>query len=317
MNEKIFDFSSVTGDNIKAISECQSLDCERRICELSELCASVADTAETLFSDGLGIYEILGLLSERLTDSGSFAHSFALLENAARLGAYFSLLNSYDRALFAELFCEKLEGRGVRVCEKDFLPTDSEDGSIVYVRNRLADEAYDVFSAELDSPTVSYVSSFKDAARAVSEGSAEYCLLPLEERGGARLAGTSSLIFAEELKINSVTPVFGFDGSADMKYALISKHFTVPTEEEGDDRYLEIRLPADVGITLSELFAASGTLGVSVYRINTLYFDSGEGDMPYYSIVFRNRGSNFSRLLVFLTLFCSSYTAVGIYKNLE
>lgn len=317
MNEELFDFSPVTGDNIKKLTERQSLDCERRICEISELCDSAADTAMTLFSDGLGVYEILGLLAERTSEESSFVSEFALSENEERMDAYFSLLSSYDKAIFSELFCEKLESRGVKIGENDFLPTDSEDESIVYVRNRLADEAYDVFSAELNTPTVSYVSTFKDAVKAVSDGKAEYCLLPLEERGGARLAGTSSLIFAEELKINSVTPVFGFDGNADMKYALVSKHFTVPTEEEDDDRYLEIRLPSDVGLTLSELFAVSGTLGISTYRINTLYFDSGEGAMPYYSIVFRKRGNNFSRLLVFLTLFCSSYTAVGIYKNLE
>ena len=317
MNEEIFEFSSVTRDNLKSIRKNQSLDCERRICELSELCDGAADVAKALFDEGLGIYEILGLLSERMADDGAAVHDILLLENEARLGAYLSLLSSYDRAVFSELFCEKLDSLGIGVGEDVFLPTDSADESFVYVRNRLADEAYDIFSAEFEDPTVSYASSFKEAARAVSDGKAEYCLLPLEEGGGARLAGIAALIFSEELKINSVTPVFGFDGSADMKYALVSRHFTVPAEEEGDDRYLEIRLPAEDGLVLSELFAVSGALGISTYRINTLYFDSAEGSVPYYSIVFRNRRRDFSRLLVYLTLFCASYTAVGIYKNLE
>ena len=61
---------------------------------------------KALFDEGLGIYEILGLLSERMADDGAAVHDILLLENEARLGAYLSLLSSYDRAVFSELFCE-------------------------------------------------------------------------------------------------------------------------------------------------------------------------------------------------------------------
>lgn len=317
MNEELFEIPLATVNNLKSLGREQSIDCERRICELAELCDGAVSTALSLFEDGLGIYEILGLLSERLADGRAEPYGDALSENRHRLAAYFSLLSAHDRAVLSQLLCEKLLLAGIKLSEEDFLPTGRGNEAIAYVKNRLADEAYDVLSQELTSPTVIYASSFKEATAAVADGRAEYCLLPLEEGGGARLAGVAALIFSEELKINSVTPVFGFDGSADMKYALVSRHFTVPAISEEDDRYLEIRGPADGGMTLSELFAVSGSLGVTVYRINTLYFNAGDGQEPYYSIVFRNSGRDFSELLLFLTLFCGSYTAVGIYKNLE
>ena len=125
------------------------------------------------------------------------------------------------------------------------------------------------------------------------------------------------MLFKYDLKIASVTPVFGFDGSADVKYALVSKHFKIPNVAVDDDRYLEIRLRADGSISLSSLFFAAEMLGASVYRINTVQFDSEEGEFSYYTIVFKDEGSDFSELLIFLTLFAGYYTAIGIYKNLE
>ena len=188
---------------------------------------------------------------------------------------------------------------------------------MTYVKNALADEAYDVFSQQLSDPRVKYSSTLNDAVRLVSSGEAEYALLPLEERGGARLASVAELLFREDLKINSVTPVFGFEGLADMKYALVSKHFTIPEILPDDDRYLEIRLRADSSVSASELFSAAESLGAFPYRINTLTFDTEDGAYQYYSVVFRDDGKDFTSLLVYLTLFSGAYTPVGIYKNLE
>ena len=141
--------------------------------------------------------------------------------------------------------------------------------------------------------------------------------MPLEERGGARLAAVAELLFREDLKINSVTPVFGFEGLADMKYALVSKHFTVPDIFPDDDRYLEIRIKADSNVSVSELFSAAESLDSYLYRINTLTFTTEDGEAQYYSVVFRDDGKDFSPLLVYLTLFSGAYTPIGIYKNLE
>lgn len=307
---------NVNIENINALSKEQSIFFEKRICELSELADEAARLALDL-SEDFGIYELLGFISDGVSFSDFCGHAFALPQNADKIRGYLNSLSVYDKAVFADLFTKKLCESGVPVSERAFLPESNGDLSVIYVKNRLSDEAYDVFSDILIESTVSYAESFRDAAAAVADGKKEYCILPLEENDGARLATIAALLYKYDLKISSVTPVFGFDGSSDVKYALVSKHFSIPSINPDDDRYMEIRLRADGSLTLSELFSASDMLGATVYRINTVKFKSDEGDIPYYTIVFKDDGSDFSNLLVFLTLFAGGYTAVGIYKNLE
>ena len=308
--------NDTTEYNMQTLSDAYSRLAEQRICELAELADDAALAASELRAEGLGVYEMLGVLSDGIAFSPALPHSLALQDNLSRLCSYSSSLESQDRAVLAELLVSRLEAHGITLTESDFLFGGSGDQTIVYVKNRLADEAYDVFSQEFDDPHVRYESTLRDAARAVSQGRAEYCLLPLEERGGARLPSVAALLFAEDLKICSVTPVFGFDGSADMKYALVSRHFTVPEVCSEDDRYLEIRASA-ASTDLSELFSVAEHLGATVYRVNTVTFDTEDGDAQYYTAVFRRSGADFCTLLAYLTLFCPAYTAVGIYNNLE
>lgn len=308
--------NEATEYNMKTLSDAHFRLAEQRICELAELAEDAAAAACELRAEGCGVYEILGILSEGVSFAPSSVHSYALRENVSRLSSYASSVESQDRAVLAELLVSRLKARGIALAETDFLFGGSGDQTIVYVKNRLADEAYDVFSQDFTDPHVRYEPTLRDAARAVSQGRAEYCLLPLEERGGARLPSVAALLFSEDLKICSVTPVFGFDGSADMKYALVSRHFSVPEVSPDDDRYLEIRISA-ASTDLSELFSVAEHLGTTVYRVNTVTFDTEDGDAQYYTAVFRRGGADFCSLLTYLTLFCPSYTAVGIYNNLE
>lgn len=307
----------ITSDNIAKISAKQSVTEEARICELAELADSAAEYAFELFDEGYDVYAILSLISEAINAEYTEVHSFALAENVTSLTSYLKKLCELDRVIFAELLAYKIRARGIKVSESDFLPSFSGDETFTYVRNPLADEAYDVFTQDFINARVKYSSSLSEAAHSVAQGEFEYALLPLEERGGARLAAVAALLFKEELKINSVTPVFGSEGMADMKYALVSKHFSVPEFREDDDRYLEIRLRADLSISLAELFSAADALGVSLYRVNTISFDTEDGAITHYSLVFRDEGKDFTALLVYLTLFSGAYTTVGIYKNLE
>ena len=308
--------NDVTEHNMKALSDTQARIVEQRICELAELAEDAVNAACELIAEGYGVYEILGILSDGVSFEPSDVHKHAMAENVSRIRSYSSSVEYKDRAVLAELLVSRLSKRGVTLSETDFLAEGSGDETFVYVKNRLADEAYDVFSQDFADPHLRYEASLRDAARAVSQGRAEYCLLPLEEHGGARLPSVAALLFAEDLKICSVTPVFGFDGSADMKYALASRHFNVPEVSPDDDRYLEIRISAESS-DLAELFSVASHLDNTVYRVNTVTFDTEDGEAQYYTVVFRRSGADFCTLLTYLTLFCPSYTAVGIYNNLE
>ncbi len=313
----VFISSDITTENIAKISKDQSLLEERRICEISELAREAADYSSEMLADGYGVYEVLSLVSEGFLKSGVNFHERALPENENRLKKHLWINLSQDKVAFSEIFREVLMARGIELSEKDFLPTDAVGESFTYVKNPLADEAYEVFSENFSKPTVRYSKTLAETARAVNLSEYQYALLPLEEKGGARIPATAELIFKEDLKINSVTPVFGFEGNADMKYALVAKSFFIPDIKADDDRYLEILLRADSSVSLSELLLAADIFGVKIYRANTISLDGEDGRAEYYSVVLKDEGKSFTSLLIYLTLFSGAYTPIGIYTNLE
>ena len=313
LDDVVFSPSNITLDNLTALAKKSARIAEQRACEISELADGALAFSRELYSSGMGIYEILSLVAEGFSATDDTTDGCELALGSAHSG----FISSFDRAELALLFVDRLRSAGISISPRDLLPSVERDGRIVYVKNALADEAYDVFTADIENPTVSYAASLKDAADAVASGAASYCLLPLEERGGSRLAPVSEIIFRRDLRICGITPVFGFDGNADMKYALASKAFSIPEIYEDDDRYLEICLDVSGEVTLSEILTAADLLQILPYRVNTVVFYTEDGQKTNYSIVFKGEGKDYSDLLIYLTLFCGTYVPIGIYKNLE
>ena len=317
IKDENFTFNDITSSNIAKISQKYSILAEQRICEISELAREAANIHFSMLEEGYDTYEVLSVISGAFSDYPSVIHDLSLRENMKRLYEYGRMADAADKVVFTELFIEYSRELGIIIHEGDFLYSYFGDETFTYVKNPLADEAYDVFSQKFDNPKVKYSTGLLKAARAVSSGEAEYCLLPLEERGGARLATVAQILFSEDLRICSVTPVFGFEGNSDMKYALVAKHFLIPEIGVDDDRYLEIRLRADSSMPLAELFFAADSLGASLYRVNTISFETEDGEVAHYSLVFKDEKKDFAYMLTFLTLFSDAYTPIGIYKNLE
>ncbi len=309
--------SKATADNLLSLAREQSMLEEARICELHEICTDTLERAYTVFGDEFEIFDVLSLFSELTLDFDAESNTDVLENNLERLNEYQRQLSLFDKAVLCELILEFLNKKGRNITESDFLKQKHKDETFVYVKNPFADEAYDVFAESFSNPRIKYAKDFREALQFLSDGEVSYCLLPLEDKGGSRIHSVAQLIFNGDFKINSVTPVFGFDGLADMKYALVSKHFTLPRTNKDDDRYLEIRIPKDTDTPLSEILLAAELYKHGIYRIGTVEFDTEEGAERFYSIVFRDEGRDFTNLLTYLTLFTSSYSPIGVYKNLE
>lgn len=315
--DMIFSTDEAVLSNLDRLSREHSAVSEQRLLELYGIATPMAKATLELFDSGLGIYESLSTLAETL-DLGEYS----LSEYNTDLHRHFisksiSTLKNTDKTYLVELYLASLKEEGRALSERDFLPTDTMPETFTYVRNSFSDEAYDVFSQDFTDPKVRYSPSFKDLAAVVAKGEVTYGLFPLEEKGGARLPTVSEIIFRNDFKINSVIPVFGPDGNADMKYALVSRSFTVPKRGKDDDGYLEIRIGADSDLSLSEVLYAVEYFGMSVYRVNTVTFAQEEDSETYFSLVIKDMGNSFSPLLTYLTLFIRDFVPVGIYKNLE
>ena len=225
--DMIFSVHDAVVSNLDRLAGEYSTLSEQRLLELNDVAHPMAQTSVQLLDDGLDAYEMLSVLSESLTFGDYPVSDDASEDNVRLVARELHSLSRSDRTLFTELYVGELKALGRELSERDFLPSFIGDESFTYVRNSLSDEAYDVFSQDFDDPKIKYSPSLKDCARAVSTGEVTYCLLPLEERGGVRLHTVSELIFRNDFKINSVIPVFGQDGNADMKYALVSRGFTL------------------------------------------------------------------------------------------
>ncbi len=306
---------SVCLENVRQLSEKQSVLQEQRICELSETVDAAVSYLCVMAQGGMPIADALPLLS--LFDSAAEAiHSDALAACLPSLSLYQKNLSALDKITFVFLLVERLAARGLPLSEADFLPPISAKEVITYVKNFYADEAYDVFSQSLSDPRLFYSDSLRDAVAAVEEGRAGYCLLPLEEKGGVRLAGVSQMLYQSDLRIASVTPVYGYGEETDLTYALVSRGFLIPPVDREDDRYLELRLPKD-SASLSELLFAAEAFGARVYRIHSLRLASEGGAQDFYSLVLRAEGKDFSGLLSYLFAFVKGFAPVGIYSNLD
>ena len=316
LSEYSFKPDEINVSNLNKLSVSQSEMEELRICELAELAFSAADFSRNLSEEGMNLYEILSLISDSVSFDRNDLHSDAYSGNVSSLLLHLKGLATIDKAAFSRLYIERMKAFDMKVREDDILLPSVAPETFVYVKNSFADEAYDVFSQEFRDPRVEYASSFKEALSRVKSGEVTHALLPLEERG-SRIRTVVQLIFTEDFKINSVTPVFGFDGTADMKYALVSSEFAPESYTEDDDRYLEIRLEKSSSLSLAELLLSAESFGAEVYRVATTAFDTDEGKKEYFSVVFRSEGADFSPLLVFLILFVPEHTLVGVYKNLE
>ncbi len=313
--EEAFSPPSVSLENIRRLAERQSILQEQRICELSEAVDAAAEYLALMVQDGMPIADALPLLS--LFDcAAENIHKDALAECLPALLLYQKHLSSLDKVSFVYLLTERLAQRGISVSEADFLPPASAKEVFTYVKNFYADEAYDVFSQSFSDPRLFYSESLRDAVAAVEEGRAGYCLLPLEEKGGIRLAGVSQMLYQSDLRIASVTPVYGYGEETDLTYALISRGFLIPPVDREDDRYLELRLPK-TGASLSELLFAAEAFGAQVYRIHSLRLSQEGAARDLYSLVFRTEGRDFSGLLSYLFTFVKGFAPVGIYSNLD
>ena len=315
--DSIFSIHEATLSNLDRLSREQSILSEMRMYELYDAARNMTATSLELLDDGLDTYEMLSVLSDTL-DFGEYPISEDTTPDFRHyVKSNHNTVYRTDRALFTELYLHLREKAGRPVYERDFLPTVDRAETFTYVRNVFSDEAYDVFSQDFADPKVRYSPSFADCARAVASGDVTYCLLPLEERGGVRLHTVSELIFRNDFRINSVIPVFGTDGNADMKYALVSKSFSVPKREKDDDLYLELRLGVSDDSPISELLGVVDYFGMSVYRVNTVTFDTEGERETYFSVVIKGDDGDFSPILTYMALFMRDFVPVGIYKNLE
>ncbi|MCQ2414249.1 MAG: hypothetical protein MJ082_05610 [Clostridia bacterium] len=223
-------------DNLSLLNETAARTAEARICELSDLSDKLVCAYAERYRQTKSATDSFRALSVEVPESPRNAHAEMDPGNGERIRHFLSELSVFDRSVISDLLFEKLKLAGFPLTEEEFLKPKAQRERIGYVKNTLADEAFDVFSEEMTDPRVTYVPSFKEGVSALLSGSLDYLLFPLEEKGGVRLATIEKLLRDNDLKIAGVTPVFGFDGNAELTYSLVSTTIRLAEYHADDDR---------------------------------------------------------------------------------
>ena len=317
MNEEsYFSPSEVYYSDLAELSARESRNDELRISELALIADDAARVSAELYSEGLSPCEIACAISGGDVFDAPLV-SDVMEANRTYIERLSSLRSVADKAEFSKLYLEACKKRGLVICSRDFFAAEDTDETFTYVKNPLSDEAYDVLSQDFADPRVYYADSFKDACSSVAEGKTGYCILPFEEKGGSRISSISEMIYKHQLKVTALTPVFGFEGNADMKYALVCRSVIIPELSEDDDGYAELMLPRGSGTVLTELLVAAHMLSLLPYKVATVSVGSEDGERDYYSVILKDDEAALDRLTVFLCLFYPECEIFGIYKNLE
>ena len=304
-----------TEKNILLLKKEMSEITEASVIELRELALTVCDELSG-FADGLGVYEMLELIREGVSLSAGEIHPDALECNKSILYSTLSLIKEENKAVFTAVLLEALKSRGFKVDEQAFLPPSRPKELITYVKNLFSDEAFDVFSVGFQDARVKYSQTIKDAVRSLYDSEVGYAILPIEE-GGSRIHTIDEIIYKNDFKIISITPVFGQGADTDLKYALISRALVTEDYEEGDDRYIEVRISKCKTMSLTGILLAANLFSLDIYRLGTVSFGEDDKKQDFYSLILKSEGRDFVGMLTYLTLFTDDFSVVGMYKNLE
>ncbi len=293
--------------NINTLDRSAHLGYEARVCELALYADALCDGLSELIADGVSPIESLALLRERIR-----LHENGCPEGEIDSSHFFDMLLSADRAELCRLIAIRLRERGIDISLSELFSVESDLKRVCYVKNALSDEAYDVFSQDTEL-SVTYVGSLDEACLAVRDGTFGYCILPLEEAGGVRSRRIMRMISELSLKIVALTPVFGFDGTADVKYALVSQGLRVPELSEDDELYIDLLMSFDGAPPLLEILQSARVLRLDTVRLSQTQTQDGQ----LLSVIFKDAGEGALPLIIYLELFFEDYSVLGIYKNLE
>ena len=242
-------------------------------------------------------------------------HENALPENRALLSSLFSSLSALDRASFIRALLDSLEAAGAPLCIEDLIPHSETTARIAYLRTPYTDEAYDIFSRELQSPTVQYTDSFRASCEAVGAGAAGFCILPLANTEGD-LSSFTDMADRQELVRVALCRVFHTDGTDVTHFALYARAFFFPfAEDDGGERLLRFSIAlhgAEEVACIMSLFSL-----LEAEPISFSGTDSEDGAHTVFSVVCRVSYTECLALLTYLTVFSDGWRFLGLYRELS
>ena len=235
-----------------------------------------------------------------------------ILDNKKYVDAVFDSVSAYDKLNFAE----HSTATSASIFFSYETETQFDADTVVYLKNPLADIAYNNFSKFLNDPRARYEDSFSDVCEEVYYSRAPYCILPTENSEEGRLAAFGNMIRKYELKIVLTYSVENANGKV-TRFALLKRELAKieckSSVSEGE--FVEIGLRLGEDQMLHRVLAAANYFGFNLNKIDSLPIYYSEKEY-YFDVVFKGNGK-LDRFLFWLELEVPGYEIIGIYTQIK
>ena len=289
LNERL----DILRGNLDVLSKRSDITSEQRALTLSEIARSVCEAHEG---------EELSLIAEhysKIVPEASPADRIILCREL----------------LLRKKSAERLK-RLIAIGDGEEVPAGSH-GKIAYPKNKYNDAAFELLSSTISSPRAVYTSSINGACEAVTEGSCEFCILPIENSLDGKLFSFYSLLDRFELKIYAACDIEG-EGDSRVSYALVgrSSRKASGSAEKRSRPILEFFVLDSAQGILDTISEAAKECNAELLSIDTR-------PVPYdaqskkFILSFKVSYKDAMLFCAFLALYCDSYSPIGLYPYLQ
>ncbi len=300
---------AVTGQNLTRLDADAVGALEARRAHLRELALSLA--AEQLPPDAL-LERLGGLAPDRQYRPD------CLGENAPFVQGIFAALSLAERVELCRLLCAEAGTQisPARLVEAAEPVSAAARGVIAYLQNAFTDRAYHAFSGIMQRARSQYHDSYAAACEAVSNGSCEACILPIEHAQDGKLLGFYRLIDRYELKIVCTCDIAQPNGT-ESRFALLQKGFRFPLPDDAASVLFELSITRSIGHSLGSILDAVALCGLTVRRVDSIPLLYAEDSFAYHIVLAMSAPDQMLPLLLYLSLDLPEYEPIGIYAHIH
>lgn len=300
---------AVTGQNLVRLDADTAGALEARRAHLRELALSL--TAEHIPLEAL-LERLGGVAPDRQHRPD------CLGENAPFLQAAFAGLSLLERVELCRMVCAAAPDAifPARFVEAVEPLTPDARGVIAYLQNAFTDRAYRAFSGTMRRARSQYHDSYAAACEAVSSGSCEACILPIEHAQDGKLLGFYRLIDRYELKIVCTCDIAQPNG-LESRFALLKKSFTFPLPDDALAYLFELSITRSAGHPLGALLDAAALCGLTVRRVDSIPLAYAEDSFAYHTVLAMTDRGQLTPFLLYLALDIPQYDPIGIYAHIH
>ncbi len=240
------------------------------------------------------------------------SHVPCLNENKKYLSAVYECLNSFDKLNCIDALYPQSEDEADEAENDATFNTDT----VSYLKNSLADIAFNNFSKLLKEPRVSYGETFADVCEDVYYSRNPYCILPIENSDDGRMTGFCNMIRKYGLKIVLTCNVESANGKT-TRFALLKRDIAKIECKSGmsDGEYVEIGFNFGERIRLQEVLQAASFFGFWLHKVDSfpIYYSEKE---YYFDVIFKGNG-DLKKFLFWLELEIPRFEIIGIYTQIK